>query len=69
MVKVENEKPPAEPPPSLEYNAEEMNLYVMDVTSCAESVLAHATTDKIAQLYWVKYTLFATARQSQKNVV
>ena len=39
VVKVENEKPPAEPPPSLEYNTEELNLYVTDVTSCAENEL------------------------------
>ena len=62
VVKVIKEKPPAEPPPSLEYNEDELDLYVTDVTSYAANELEETPIAKIAQLHGVQYTPFATTR-------
>ena len=68
VVKIEKGKPPAEPPPSLKQNTKEIDLYVTDVTSCAEKILQQATDNKINQLKGVAYTPFITAQDTKDNI-
>ena len=67
--KIFKEKPPAEPPPSLEHNSdEEMDQWIEDVRDKARMELTTETTSKIAWLQGTQYTPLATAQSQQSNI-
>ena len=69
VVKVFKEKPPAEPPPSLEYNSdEERDQWIEDVKEKAKKDLRKETTRKIAKLQGAQYTPLATVQTQQSNI-